>query len=201
MKNTCSIYVIKNILNDKVYVGQTWTSIKERFRKHKTGKAVCRKLRNAFSKYGVGNFYIELLLVCHTQEIVDYWEIFFIKKLNAIQNGYNIKAGGSKGKQSEETKIRIGKSNSIALKGHKPSEVAKEKLSLALTGIPKPPRSIEHITNLTSARRRNSKIDKSIINLIRQDFVTGLFTHKQLSIKYNINRRTITDIVNFKIWK
>lgn len=201
MRNTCSIYVIKNVVNKKVYIGQTWGLVKERFRKHKIGKRVCRKLRNAFDKHGKDKFYAELILVCHSQKIVDYWETYFIEKFDSIKSGYNIKSGGSKGKHSEETKTRIGISNSIALKGNVISPGTRKKLSEALKGKKKPTRTIEHTTNIRNARRKQSKLNESIVKDIRNDYLTGLVTQKQLSEKYMIPRRTITDIVNYKIWK
>lgn len=201
MHNTCSIYIIKNTFNSKIYVGQTWEPIEERFRKHKTGRNSCRKLVNAFAKYGKDNFNIELIITSDNQEDADYWEIFFIEKYDSIKNGYNIKGGGSKGKHSQETKDKIGRSNHIALQGNIISSQTKEKLSIALKGKNKPTRTLDHISNIKNSRRSQSKFTIEIIQAIRQDYSTGLFTHKQLADKYNSNRRTITDIVNFKIWK
>ncbi len=201
MEKICSIYVIRNCFNNKVYVGQTWETISERFRKHNVGKSCCRKLRNAFNKYGYENFHVELIALGYNQEDADSLEEFFITNFNSIENGYNIKSGGSRGRQSEETKILIGKANSIALLGHKISEETKKKLSLALKGLNKPTRSDNHILNLRKSRRKNSKLNIDIISNIRKDYDTKLYSNIQLSIKYNINKRTISDIVNYKIWK
>lgn len=201
MQNVCSIYVIKNHVNSKVYVGQTWETIEERFKKHKTGKNTCSKLANAFSKYGRDSFYAELITVCPNQELADYNEILFIQKFDSIKNGYNIKGGGSKGKHSQETKDKIAASNRIALKGNVISDQTKKKLSASLKGKSKPPRTLNHTSNIKISRRKQSKFTIEIIQMIRQDYSTGLFTHKQLAMKYNSNKRTITDIVNFKTWK
>lgn len=201
MQDVCSIYVIKNCFNNKVYVGQTWETIEERFRKHKTGKNTCVKLANAFSKYGKDSFNIELIITCPNQEVADCNEILFIEKFDSIKNGYNIKGGGSKGKHSQETKDKIAASNRVALKGNVISDQTKKKLSISLKGKSKPPRTLNHISNIKVSRRKQSKFTIEIIRMIRRDYSTGLFTHKQLADKYDSNKRTITDIVNHKIWK
>jgi hypothetical protein len=61
-------------------------------------------------------FHIELLTFCHSQEIADYWEIFFIRKFDSVKNGYNILefANNRKGtKHSIKTKRKM----SVARKG------------------------------------------------------------------------------------
>lgn len=105
----CSIYKITNKINEKVYVGQTWNTIRQRWFDHKkpSGKN-CIKLHRAIMKYGSDNFLTELLTVCATQSISDYWESYFIKKYDSINSGYNIRSGGSRGKMSEEQKRAVG---------------------------------------------------------------------------------------------
>lgn len=110
----CSIYVIKNSLNHKVYVGQTWRTIERRFQTHLQNSTAnhCIKLRRAIEKYGKKNFCIELLTFCHTQEMADYWETFFIHKFNSIKSGYNILefANNRKGtKHSLKTKKKMSR--------------------------------------------------------------------------------------------
>jgi group I intron endonuclease len=105
----CSIYKIVNRINGKVYIGQTWNTIKQRWFDHKkpSGKR-CVKLHRAITKYGAQNFTLELITVCGIQETADYWEKFFISKFESINTGYNIKEGGSHGRLSEEQKRAVG---------------------------------------------------------------------------------------------
>lgn len=105
----CSIYKIINLVNGKIYIGQTWNSIKQRWFDHKkpSGKN-CIKLHRAIIKYGAENFTTELLTLCSTQESADYLEEYFIKKYNTIKLGYNIRSGGSRGKMSEAQKKAVG---------------------------------------------------------------------------------------------
>lgn len=92
-----SIYVIKNDLNDKVYVGQSLHP-QERFAEH----CYLRKdrnnsiLTNAIHKYGKEHFWLEIL----EEDIENYneREIYWISHFNSIRpNGYNISAGGESG--------------------------------------------------------------------------------------------------------
>jgi group I intron endonuclease len=121
----CSIYIVKNSINKKVYVGQTWRSIVRRFQTHLQNSTAnhCKKLRRAINKYGKQNFRIELLTICHTQEMADYWENFFMYKFDSLKNGYNILefSNNRKGtKHSLKTKNKMsrdrkgeGNSNSV----------------------------------------------------------------------------------------
>ena len=91
------IYVIRNTVNDKCYVGQS-TDYLYRFRKHKEEarrnnykyKSV---LYNAMNSIGIDKFYVELL----EPQVENYneREIYWINKLNTIRpNGYNLANGG-----------------------------------------------------------------------------------------------------------
>ncbi len=130
MTDINTIYIIKNNINNKVYVGQTWISIKKRLSQHKEKENGCLKLRNAMNAYGRENFLIEALVSSKTQENADFLEIYFISLYDSINNGYNIKEGGSRGKQSEETKQKISKRN----KGKVHSEISRKNMSDAHKG-------------------------------------------------------------------
>jgi group I intron endonuclease len=142
----CLIYKIVNLINNKIYIGQTWQSLKIRLIKHKSSNFNCIKLHHAINKYGRDNFKIELITICHTQLAADYWEEYFIKKFDSIKNGYNILMGGKTGsrkglKHSKETKQKIsdakkGRPSSLkgkvgCMKGRKHTEDAKKNMSKA----------------------------------------------------------------------
>ena len=88
------IYVIKNKINNKVYVGQAINSQK-RFIEHcKPSSAKNNSIIDiAIQKYGPDNFWFEILesQIENYNEKEQYW----IKELNSISpNGYNILIGG-----------------------------------------------------------------------------------------------------------
>jgi group I intron endonuclease len=105
----CSIYKIVNLVNGKVYIGQTWNTIKQRWFDHKKPSGHnCLKLHRAIMKHGTEKFTQELLTVCATQESSDYWESYFIKQYDSIELGYNIRTGGSRGKMSVAQRKAVG---------------------------------------------------------------------------------------------
>lgn len=111
MKKYGSIYIIKNNINDKVYIGQTTNTIEERFKNHikkSTIKSRKYKLYNAFKKYGIENFFIEPLETNIPIENLNNKEIFYIEKYDSFDNGYNSTKGGDGrtiNKQYDESKI------------------------------------------------------------------------------------------------
>src|SRR4051812_36247626 len=104
-----TIYIIKNRVNNKVYIGQTWKTVEKRFKEHKSLNTNCRKLFNAMNKYGRNNFSIEAVAMCQTQENADFLEDYFIQHFDSINKGYNLLTGGSCGKHAEESKLKISK--------------------------------------------------------------------------------------------
>jgi group I intron endonuclease len=113
------IYALKNKCNPKIYVGQTKHTLKQRW-SYGNGYKDCTLIERAINKYGADNFYYEVITVCETQAVADYWEEFFINKFDARNTdvGYNVAIGGASGftglKHSEETRQKI----SVAKTGH-----------------------------------------------------------------------------------
>lgn len=92
-----SIYIIKNDINNKVYIGQS-IHPKERFAEHCYLREDRHNsiLTNAIHKYGKEHFWMELLEenVENYNEREKYWIAFY----NCIRpNGYNISSGGEDG--------------------------------------------------------------------------------------------------------
>ena len=89
------IYKIYNTINNKVYIGQTTTTLKQRFSKHiqsiKSNDRKKMKLYNAMLKYGTSNFYIELIEDnVPTKDLIDREE-YWIRYYDSVNNGYNLK--------------------------------------------------------------------------------------------------------------
>jgi len=196
MRN-CTIYKITNFANEKVYVGQTWCSITKRFNEHKKSDSN-KKLFYAMNKYGRDNFLIQMLSTTITQEDADYWEIFYITEYNSINNGYNIREGGSRGKQSEETKIKI----SVAHIGKMHSIHTKEKMSKSRIGLnPSIETRIKMSKSKLGENHPKSKLTWDIVGHIREDYNTGLVSYRELAAKYDTDYGTVGKIINNKIWK
>lgn len=130
------IYKITNNINGKVYIGQSW-NIEKRWNehKHKNINTHNEHMYYAFMKYGIENFSFEVLKEFENtnypeillQKHLDRIEIMFIKYFDSTnrEKGYNKRTGGSNGKHSEESKIKMSKSK----KGKQFSEEHKKNLS------------------------------------------------------------------------
>ena len=99
------IYKITNIVNNKVYIGQSY-DIERRIIQHKKYENN-RYLKRSIEKYGIDNFKFDILMIISdnplTKILLDIREISYIKKFDSTNpnKGYNIKSGGSKGKHDE----------------------------------------------------------------------------------------------------
>ncbi|MGJ0396300.1 MAG: GIY-YIG nuclease family protein [Methylocystis sp.] len=95
-----TIYIIKNIINSKWYVGQTKRPLNTRWRGHiedaLSGKGSL--LHNAMRKHGVECFWIEPVMTCATSAEADALEQEFIDFLSADdrRHGYNVAPGGGR---------------------------------------------------------------------------------------------------------
>lgn len=86
------IYIIKNDINTKVYIGQALDS-KKRFQSHCKGNYDNSLIDKAIQKYGKEHFWFEIL-ECQVENYNER-EKYWIKYYNSIQPfGYNILEGG-----------------------------------------------------------------------------------------------------------
>lgn len=142
------IYGAENLINHKIYVGQTTRSIKERFREH--AKASCDTIfGKAIQKYGLENFIVVILAVCNTKEELDEQEISWITRLGTKgKNGYNQTDGGE---------------GTLGAPGRKHTEEEKANLSAKLKGRKFTP---EHKANISASNkgRVHSKSTKAKIS-------------------------------------
>ena len=94
------IYIIKNSVNDKVYIGQAKDAA-ERWLSHvynaKHENKISKEkqiIHKAMMKYGIDKFHYEILE--YQVSNYDEREIYWIKHFNSIvPNGYNIAVGGN----------------------------------------------------------------------------------------------------------
>src|ERR1035437_1707169 len=94
------IYLLKNNINNKVYVGQTWRTLKDRWQ-NGTGYKRCTHIDSAIKKYGAEAFYYEILDFAFTQPQADILEIYYVSYYDSANRklGYNLRFGGSRGRQ------------------------------------------------------------------------------------------------------
>lgn len=130
----CGIYMIKNIVNGKIYIGQA-VDIERRWKKHRSGLRGNdhdnKHLQNAWNKYGQENFEFTVICECDESQL-NMMEIDYIAKLKTYDRdfGYNKTYGGDSGRPTEETKRKTSES----LKGRTLSEEHKKNISEAHKG-------------------------------------------------------------------
>lgn len=96
------IYIIKNTINNKVYIGQA-VNILHRWYQHRyVGGKTCsskhleykNKIHTAMRELGKENFYIEILEECKKEDL-SRRERYWIEKYDSFYSGYNGTKGGS----------------------------------------------------------------------------------------------------------
>ncbi|MCK5612113.1 GIY-YIG nuclease family protein, partial [Candidatus Pacearchaeota archaeon] len=101
--NSVIIYKIKNLINGKIYIGQTKSTTKKRFSQHceKRNKTV---IGLAIKKYGRGSFRVSVLREgVETKTELDALEIAYIASCGSIApSGYNVEEGGQASTMSKE---------------------------------------------------------------------------------------------------
>lgn len=86
------IYKIRNKINNKIYIGQTKHSFKERYKNNLRKNTHNIELKNDIEKYGIDNFEIdEFFDIAYSKEELDKLEQLYIKSYNLLDSryGYN----------------------------------------------------------------------------------------------------------------
>jgi group I intron endonuclease len=110
------VYCIKNLVNDKVYVGQSTQKTDHRLQEHKSKLRSNTHenihLQRAWNKYGESNFEIRKLETVETIDELNRLETRYAKqfRVHDRQFGYNIRGTGDNRFVTEETKKRISTS-------------------------------------------------------------------------------------------
>lgn len=126
------IYKITNLINNKIYVGQTINS----YNKSKDYMGSGRQIKQAIKKYGIENFKKEVITEGnYNKELLNELEKHYIRLYNSNNSkiGYNLASGGYSAhgyKHSAEQ----NQNKSIRQKGHLTSEQTKQKISAAQKG-------------------------------------------------------------------
>lgn len=103
---TTGVYMIKNLNNGKVYVGQA-KNLQKRLLQHLAAKTD-KPLHKEIQKDGIDSFEFRVLEVCEKSEL-DSIEQKYIRKFNSTDEkyGYNISPGGNATKLTEDVVLQI----------------------------------------------------------------------------------------------
>lgn len=194
------IYLIR--INKKyIYVGQA-RNIESRWINHKcllkNNKHKNRFLQNLWNKRY--EFKFSVVEYC-TNKQLNKLEIFYIEKYRSSHEdniyGCNLTRGGNSSKLSYEHKKRI----SLSLTGKTLSEETKKKMSLSHIGKTLSDETKKKISLKNIGNTNNSKLTYKQAKEIRDLYVTGDYTYRQLGKMFGVAYSNICYIINNKIWE
>lgn len=189
------IYIITNSINDKVYIGQTIQSLKDRWYEH--CRTACSKneadmhIKRAILKYGKENFTIKELEKCTIEEL-DEREIYYIGLYNSFVKGYNSTEGGKSGAkplkldmEQQEFCIELYKL------GFSFREIAKE-FNVDKTTI----KHIIEINNIPIRSTRTYKLSQEDRLIILEE--SSYMSRRELMDKWNISKSYLSQLISGK---
>lgn len=157
-----------------VYVGKTILSLGERKSKHRTdAKKHTYAFANAINKYGIDGFVWEIIESEIPNCKLNEREVFYIRKLNSYNNGYNSTEGGDFNPMDYEKNRK---------------KVSEKRKGVKATIV------------FCGEDNHSSKLTWKEVFAIRDEYKNTSLTHEDLSSKYNISRRSIGNVVNNITW-
>jgi group I intron endonuclease len=179
------VYFIKNIINDKIYVGSS-IDIEERWKVHKRNlnrnNHCNKKLQRAWNKYGDENFkfiIVEESLIENLRLREKYW----IDILNSIVKGYNISSETTHPQIPYTTERRIKMSNAAKIRketGEYFTKEVRKKISDGLTGRKRSQESIDKWKKTMNGRSLSEEHKKNLSESLKGREIT-IETRKKLS--------------------
>ena len=183
MEKQFCVYVIHNIINNKLYVGKA-QNVKARWRGH----IYCARgngepqfaIHRAIAKYGVNNFEFSIVQKfdngddCLKAEI--YWIEYFKSRESAF--GYNLTTGGE------------------GVPGRVVSEKTRELIRAKNTGKK---HSKETVEKMSGENSNSAKLTETQVKEIRNDF-SSKTTFDSFAAKYGVDRRTIRNVIYNLCW-
>ena len=191
------IYKITNLINGKVYVGQTKRTLEERMSEHaRKGKL---PIDYAIKKCGIENFSVEEIDKAETQKELDEKEIKWVAFYDCIKpNGYNLTKGSKRTigyKHTEEAKQKMSKSKLGIFAGDKNpfygkhhSEEQKKKWSESRKGL-------KHVAPEKVVNIRKSHFKKTVMCIETGEIFDTIIKAAE---KYNIKATHITRVCKGK---
>jgi len=187
LKDKTGVYIIKNTINNKVYVGSAKClnkRIKDHIKRLKYKKHENSYLQNHYNKY-LNSIYFEVLCFCDLDILIQKEQFYIdLYKSYIRKNGFNINhiANSRIGsKHSMETKNNF----SINRKGKKKSDDTKNNMSEVKKGSNNPKSKLTE-TDVLNIRNNNT---------FKKDYSLNM------SIKYNVSWHTINYILKRRTWK
>lgn len=205
------IYIIKNVVSNKVYIGQT-INFNRRKSEHKFSlkynKCDNRYIQGDLNKYGIDSFKFEILEDNVNAENLLERETYWINYYGGIdsENVYNEKDINNINKQARDNLSNSvkGCKNGMYGKHHttKTKQILSEKISRIKTGVP---RSEEFKVKMSKIRRENPvlcnkgkrKYNEDFVKQLREEYSKLKSYKKVYELHPDICSQTINHLIRF----
>ena len=191
------IYKITNLINNKIYIGQTTRNMKERMSEHIRHHKI--PIDKDIFKYGINNFKIEVIDTANNQKELDEKEIKYIHEYDCmIPKGYNLTLGGrtTKGyKHTQEAKKKMSIEKSKAYTGNGNPFFGKKHTDKSKVKMSEKRKGMKHLTEEQINRLRASHVTVKVICIETGEIFNSI---KEASEKYNIFATHITRVCKGK---
>ena len=219
----CGIYEVKNIINNKCYIGSS-KNINNRFYIHKldlkNNKHHSTYLQNAYNKYGLKVFEFNIIEECDMDVLIKK-EQFYLDNRNPkyniakfagkpMKNCYREKNPFYGKTHSDEFKkllILRNKGNKYHL-GYNHSLETKNKISKIHKnnkyneGRIQTDKVKKAVSDSNSGEKNfHAKLKKQDVIFIKNQFNNKIHTSPMFAKKYNVDKSTIRNIIKYKTWK
>lgn len=227
-KGAYGIYMIKNVKNGKVYIGQTKQRFNKRYWHHKwmlKNKKHFNKLLQSDYNKGFEFVFIVLCKINIGHRIpksLDELEIYYIDKYKHKTGVYNLQSGGKCERlvdyvTAESRKI-VGQKNKISLLGKKHSEETKQKMRASSKHLSPSKETREKVStymknrvvsDITRKKLRDintgskspvAKLNEQSVKEIKQMLILG-FKCSDIAKKFNVSYSTVDSIKHNRIWR
>lgn len=202
-KCNSGIYQIKNLVNEKIYIGSTNNFKRRKARHFSELRNNCHKnnyLQRSFNKYNEENFIFEILEYVEDRERLLEREQYWIDKYKPYINGYNLRIIAESNaliKIPRDVIIR----RSQKRMGKKHSEESKQKMSKAHKGIKHSLETIEKRINKLKGQKRNKEQRDNISKSLKGKEKSENHKNNIKQAKRNLKHEEILDIVNLLFLK
>jgi group I intron endonuclease len=199
------IYKATNIINGKIYIGQTVQKLEARINRHirDSKSSSIMYFHRALIKYGQDKFTWEIIDNAKTINELNQKEVYWINYYNSNNEeyGYNCNSGGGNAIPNDKTKERL----SIAWKNSEKQklhlEEMREKARFYHKGLKHSEETKRKISNSEKLLHlyNHSKINPEIVIKIKTDLKNGI-KQKEIAVKYGISIKTVSHIKNGYRW-
>ena len=162
------VYKITNLVNNKVYIGQTTKTLQSRKLRHiqDANNNVDTYFARAILKYGANSFKWQVICICPNMDSLNKTEQYYIAYYNSMDNtvGYNLQSGGKYCIMSDRTKeklSRIRRGKNHPMYGKKHSLEARKKIKEAMRSRIEDPDYVPPMLGKKASKETLKKMSKA----------------------------------------